>query len=285
MRYVQLRAFHHVAVTGGFSRAAEALHLTQPAISDQVRRLEQDYDVLLFVRHHRRVELTAEGRKLLSITHRLFECEAQAVEHLSESRALRTGVLRIIADSAIHLTGLLAPYRARFPGVRVSLRSGNSDDVVAALYSYGADVGVLGVVPTERALSVVPLNSTPIVAFAARSSAWGGMAELDLCEAGALPLVMREAGSRTRAKVEEAARARGIVLTPAIEAEGREAVRELVASGAGIGFVSAAEFGADARIVQIPLAGPPILMDEALVCLQERAEVRRIRAFMALARG
>lgn len=284
MRNVQLRAFHHVADTGGFSRAAEALHLTQPAISDQVRRLEQDYDVLLFARHHRRVDLTPEGCRPLAITHRLFECEAQAEEYLSESRARRTGVLRIIADSAIHLSGLLASYRARYPGVQVSLRSGNSDEVIAALHGYAADIGVVGNLPLDRTLAVVQLNSTLIAAFAARASPWGGQARLDLAEAGGLPLVMREPGSRTRAMVEEAARARGLTLSPAIEAEGREAVRELVASGAGIGFVSAAEFGADARIVQIPLTGPPILMDEALVCLKDRAEVRRIRAFMALAR-
>jgi DNA-binding transcriptional LysR family regulator len=94
---------------------------------------------------------------------------------------------------------------------------------------------------------------------------------------------MREPGSRTRARIEEAAGARGLTLVPAIEAEGREAVRDLVASGAGVGFVSEAEFGADPRIVPLPLAGPPILMEEALVCLAERAEVRHIRAFMALA--
>lgn len=283
MRYVQLRAFHHVAVTGGFSRAAEALHLTQPAISDQVRRLEQEYDVLLFVRHHRRVELTPAGRNLLAITHRLFECEARALDFLSESRALRAGELRVMADSAIHLTGLLARYRSRYPGVRVTLRTGNSDEVIAALYGFTADIGVLGTVPQERTLSVVRLGSTPITAFAARGTPWAGLGPVDFARLVGLPLVMREAGSRTRAKIEEAARTRGLTLVPSIEAEGREAVRDLVASGAGIGFVSEAEFGADSRVVALPLAGPPILMDEALVCLAERAEVRQIRAFMALA--
>ncbi len=283
MRYVQLRAFHHVAVTGGFSRAAEALHLTQPAISDQVRRLEQEYDVLLFVRHHRQVELTPEGRNLLAITHRLFECEARALDFLSETRALRSGVLRVMADSAIHITGLLARYRVRYPGVRVTLRTGNSDEVIGALYGFNADIGVLGVVPQERTLAVVRLGATPITAFAARGTPWAGLGTLDLGRLARLPLVMREPGSRTRARVEEAARARGLTLEPAIEAEGREAVRELVASGAGVGVVSEAEFGADPRIVALPLSGTPILMEEALVCLAERAEVRHIRAFMALA--
>ena len=66
MRYVQLRAFHHVAICGGFSRAAEQLFLTQPAISDQVRKLEEEYDILLFNRQRKQVSLTAAGEQLLS---------------------------------------------------------------------------------------------------------------------------------------------------------------------------------------------------------------------------
>jgi DNA-binding transcriptional LysR family regulator len=73
MRYVQLRAFHYVAICGGFSRAAEALFLTQPAISDQVRKLEEEYDILLFNRHKKQVTLTAPGERLLEITRRMFD--------------------------------------------------------------------------------------------------------------------------------------------------------------------------------------------------------------------
>eukprot|EP01133_Synstelium_polycarpum_P030683 gene30683-38234_t len=89
MRYVQLRAFHHVAIYGGFSRAAEMLFLTQPAISDQVRKLEEEYDILLFNRNKKQVTLTEAGQRLLEITHRMFDTEQQALELLSESRALR----------------------------------------------------------------------------------------------------------------------------------------------------------------------------------------------------
>src|SRR6478735_1544640 len=98
MRYVQLRAFHHVAISGGFSKAAEALHLTQPAISDQVRRLEEEYDVALFSRRHRQIVLTPAGTRLLALTHRLFGAEGEALDMLQEERALRTGSLRIVAD-------------------------------------------------------------------------------------------------------------------------------------------------------------------------------------------
>src|SRR6185312_15041869 len=97
MRYVQLRAFHYVAVCGGFSRAAEELLLTQPAISDQVRKLEEEYDILLFHRRRRQVTLTPAGEKLLSITSGMSDTESQALELLSEARALRSGNLRVVA--------------------------------------------------------------------------------------------------------------------------------------------------------------------------------------------
>ena len=80
MRYVQIRAFHFVATCGGFSRAAQALYLTQPAVSDQVRKLEEAYDLLLFNRQKKQVSLTPQGEKLFEITKRLFEVENQALD-------------------------------------------------------------------------------------------------------------------------------------------------------------------------------------------------------------
>ncbi|SPH18469.1 HTH-type transcriptional activator CmpR [Defluviimonas aquaemixtae] len=285
MRYVQLRAFHHVAVCGGFSRAAEALHLTQPAISDQVRKLEEEYDVLLFNRHKKQVSLTPQGDKLLEITRRLFDNEHQALELLSEQRALRSGTLRVMADSAHHLLHILARFRDRYSGVRVTVRAGNTESVLAALHAYEADIGVLGDVPESRDLEALRLNVTPIVAFAARSHPLAARDALQIQELIALPLVLREKGSKTRRKLEDAAATAGVTLTPVIEAEGREAVREIVASGAGIGFVSEAEFGADARLVQIPLQGAGNLtMEEALVCLRERRGGKLVQAFFEVAR-
>ncbi len=283
MRYVQLRAFHHVAVCGGFSRAAEMLFLTQPAISDQVRRLEEEYDVLLFNRHKKQVTPTEAGRRLLEITRRMFDAEQQALELLSESRALRSGTLRIVADAAHHLLHILGRFRRKYPGIHVAVRAGNTETVIASLYSYEADIGVLGEVPAGRDFEVVRLNSTPVVAFVSIGHPLAKAGSLSVEELAQLPLVMRERGSRTRAKLEELAAAHGLELKPAIEAEGREAVREIVASGAGVGFVSAAEFGHDARLVQIPIAAPQMLMDEALICLRERSGGKLVRAFLDIA--
>lgn len=285
MRYVQLRAFHQVAISGGFSRAAEALFLTQPAISDQVRKLEEEYDVLLFNRNKKQVTLTHSGQKLLEITHRMFDTEQQALELLTESRALRSGTLRIVADAAHHLLHILGSFRARYPGVQVSVRAGNTETVISSLYSYDADIGVLGEVPTGRDFEVLKLNSTPIIAFASIDHPLAAKKSLTLKQLAQESLVMRERGSKTRQKLEDLAAASKIDLRPVIEAEGREAVREIVASGAGIGFVSAAEFGQDSRLVPITIDAPETLMDEALICLRERSGGKLVRAFLDMARS
>jgi aminoethylphosphonate catabolism LysR family transcriptional regulator len=284
MRYVQLRAFHHVAIHGGFSRSADALHLTQPAISDQVRKLESEYDVRLFNRSKKQITVTQAGEQLLKITRRMFEIEGQAHEFLSESRAVRTGTLNIMSDSTHHLLHILARFREKHPGIFVSVRAGNSAKVLNSLDAYDADIGVLGEVPHTREYETMLLSSTPIVAFVSKHSELAKHKSITFHELLKLPLVLREPGSRTRAELEQQAKVHRIKLTGLIEAEGREAVRDIVAGGGGVGIVSLAEFGRDPDLVKIQITKPEMIMDEALVCLRERKDSKLIRVFMALAR-
>ncbi len=284
MRYVQLRAFHYVATLGGFSRAAQALHVTQPAISDQVRKLESEYDMRLFERHRKQVIVTEHGLALLDITNRLFEVEQLAYEFLTQSRSQRTGTLKIVADSAHHMTRVLAAFRQEFPDVFVSVKSGNSNQVLDLLHRYEADIGVLGDVPDDNQLDVVPLESTPLIAFASTASAVSSRKTVSLKELATWPLVMREHGSRTRAKLEEKASQSGFTLNVSIEAEGREAVRQIVVDGGGIGVVSEAEFVDGPELTKIVIRDKELSMQEAIVCLRERRENRLIRRFIVLAR-
>lgn len=284
MRYVQLRAFHQVAIAGGFSRAASELNLTQPAISDQVRKLEEEYDVLLFSRQHRQIALTAMGERLLSITHRLFDAEDQARGLLSESRALRLGTLRIAADSVHHVLHALTAFRAIYPGVRITVSAGNTETIVAQLQSYEADIGVLGDMAPHRDFEFVPLNAAPIIAVVAADHPFASRRSLSLAELAGMPLVIRENGSRTRRLLEQRASETGVRLSYAIEVEGREAALDIVAAGGGIGFVSEAELRGDRGLVRIALDGPPILMEESLICLSERRDNKAIKAFLDVAR-
>ncbi|MDH3667446.1 MAG: LysR substrate-binding domain-containing protein [Paracoccaceae bacterium] len=284
MRYVQLRAFHNVAICGGFSRAAEALHLTQPAISDQVRKLEEEYDLILFNRRKKQVSLTNAGERLLEITRRLFEVEKQAHDMLSESRSLRSGLLRVIADSAHHALPVIGRFRERYPGIELSIHTGNSEDVLSQLLNYEAEVGVLGEVPQGENFEVIRLSSSPLIAFAAADHPLAQQGSVTLKALARQMLVLREPGSKTRSSIEVAAAERSIKLKASIEAEGREAVREIVAISGGVGIVSAAEFGRDPRLVPLRITDCEVVLDEALICLAERAGSKLISAFLDSAR-
>src|SRR5919106_1223691 len=112
MRHAQLKAFHAVATWGGFSRAASQLGISQPALSEQVRKLEEAYGVELFVRARRSVRLTDIGRRL------------------------DFGQLTIGADAAVHVLPLVASFRARYPRIRVSVISGNSQRLMEQLHRF-----------------------------------------------------------------------------------------------------------------------------------------------------
>ncbi len=285
MRHSQLRAFHNVALHGGFSRAAKALNMTQPSVSDQVKRLEQGYDVLLFYREARQVRLTPAGETLFRLTREMFEVEERIGALLDQSRAAVSGTLRILADSALHITGAVGRFRNAHPKVFVSIHTGNTEEVLRRLRNYEAEVGVVGNMVPAPDLDLIDLGRTPILAIAKKGYLPKKTRDMPFSALCDHPLIFRETGSRTRANLEDAAARLGVDLSPAIEVEGREAMREVVASGAGIGFISEAEFGHDSRLTQIQIRGVGLGMSEALVTLTARRDVPVIRAFLRSIQG
>ena len=279
MRYSQLRAFHNVSLHQGFSRAADALNQTQPSISDQVRKLEQAYDTLLFHREKRQVRLTEAGEDLFRLTREFFDVEERIEDFLDRKRSAISGSIRIVADSALHITQAIGAFRAGHPNVFLSIHTGNTEDVLDRLRNYEAEIGVVGSIDPSPELDLVDLGLSPIVAISRNGYLPEQPTSLTIGGLRAYPLIFREQGSRTRAILEAEARRQKVTLSPAIEVEGREAMREIVASGAGIGFVSEAEFGHDQRLKMIPLAGERLAMSEAIVTLKARRDVPVIRAF------
>ncbi len=283
MYYYQLRAFHAVATYGGFSKAARQLNISQPAISDQVRKLEGWYNIRLFERKRRSVVPTELGFRLFELTKRMFEQEKEAVTLLSESEALRTGSLRIAADTPLHSVNLIGAFREAYPGISITLSTSNADDVLSRLYDFNADIAVLADVPDNDQLQFLPLRTDLLVAFVNASHPWADRKTITLKELCTEPMVMRESGSKTRMTLEKELDARDLTYDLALEAEGRATAREAVAAGIGIGVVSESEFGFDTRLRSLTLSDSKCSMTENLVCLKERAKLRAVAAFWDIA--
>ncbi|NMZ80451.1 LysR family transcriptional regulator [Pseudomonas mandelii] len=282
--HAQLKAFHAVAVHGSFTKAAERLFLTQPAISDQVRKLEERFGVLLFHRNKRSVRLTDLGERLLSITQRLFVIEDEAQELLHDSRALQTGSLILAVDAPVHLLPQIARFCERYPGISVKIETGNTDESLFRLFNYQADLALLGRDVSDERLISLPLRNDPMVAFVSHNHPWADRESICLADLHDTPLVLREIGSVTRQTLEEEMAQAGFSIRPAIQVEGREAAREAVVVGIGVGVVSAAEFGADSRVCALPITDCTRRLTETLVCLREQSSRRVVATFLEMVR-
>lgn len=281
--HAQLRSFHAVATEGSFTKAAEALHITQPTLSGQVKALEQRYGVKLFRRHGRHIELTDLGRSVLAITRPLFAFEEQAEQLLLSARGLTTGHLKVGADSPYIITPLLARFRRRYPGIEISIQYGNSEQVMQWLRSGACDIAVVPNVPPEDArLHTLKLASDQLVLFVCGEHPWCARRSVQLEELAGQRVILREPGSRTRAIFQRALAAGGVELTDKMEISSREGVREAVAANFGVGVVSESELGGDLRFRALKVNNADLTHAEFAVCRKQARSVRVTGAFLDL---
>lgn len=280
MTTAQLRAFHAVAQTGGFSKAAERLSLTQPAISDHVRKLEESYGVQLFIRNARGVTLSDLGLRLFAITERQFESEAQAHELLSRAQALEEGQLTVGADAAVHVLPQVARFKARFPRIAIRLVAGNSAELTARLLDFSIDLAVTAERPTVGAIAFRKLRDDGLSAVVAVKSALASGSRISFEELIARPLILREEGSATRRLLMDECARRGITPANVTEIEGREAALEAAAQGMGLSVISAGELPRDSRLQRLAITGWEPRMEEWLIWLASRADLHLIRSFL-----
>jgi LysR family transcriptional regulator, low CO2-responsive transcriptional regulator len=285
MRHTQLRSFHAVAQRQSFTAAARELGVSQPTITTQVKSLEQEFGVELFVRRGRRIELTETGGGLLAITRRLFADEKEAADFLNETRGLRTGHLRVGAVGPYHVTDMLAAFNARHPGLYVSVTVANSRDTLRDLLDYRTDVAVLAHVDPDPRLVAIPYRRHRVVAFCHVDHPFARRRGIRARDMEGQRLIVREAGSTTRLAFEQAMTQAGVRPKVVMEIGSRESIREAVAKGIGLGVVSEAEFIPDPRIRALPVTDAEIYTYAHVVHLRERQNARLVRAFLDVLAG
>ncbi|MCU4181101.1 LysR family transcriptional regulator [Bosea sp. BH3] len=278
----QLRAFHYVATAGGYSQAARETAISQSNLSGQVRQLEAASGLALFERGPYGVRLTSDGEALFKVTARLFLSLGEA-DAILKSRKVDGGRLRIASDGVVHSLPILAALRRYRPNLVFSLLVHNSDAVIEQVAQYRADVGVTAQKPKDDRFHVRPLTSMNIGVFIPKSHPWARRRDVAIRELEGLPFVLREKGSRTRELFEQNIRDHGVSLGPILEVSTREGVRETVAAGFGFGAVADLEFGFDTRLHFLPLRDVEVMIDEYLVCLDERRRIPMIEDFLKCA--
>ena len=284
MRHIQLRAFHTVAREHSFSRAAEALSVTQPAVTLHVQALEETYGLSLFNRTRGGVTLTGEGAHLFALTTRMFAEEADIAEYLGGMSALKHGHLNIAADGPHVALDLVAEYRARHPGIDVRMTLGNANETLDDVMYQRVDAGVLANPPDDDRLHVIDVLRQSMVCIVAATHPWAARADIALADLAGAPVILRERGSNTRSILEAALKKRKIDIVAVMELGSREAVREAAAHGLGFGFMQEREAAGDTRVVALPIRDLQGTNLVTLVCLKRHAKRRTIESLIAVAR-
>jgi DNA-binding transcriptional LysR family regulator len=236
----QLRVFEAVARTGSFSRAAESLSVTQPAVTLQIRQLERDCGVQLFERIRRRPRLTEAGVRLQDYARRIFALVDEASRHLEGARGLTSGRLRMVAGptGSTYATDLLAAFHRRHPGIHVALSLDVSERIVQRIVTLGDDVGLVGEEQRHPLLERIPFCGDPLVVIVGRGHPWASRRSVSVRELASVALITREAVSTTRQFLEARLGAATQRLRVSMELGSNDAIKRAVELGTGIGIVS-----------------------------------------------
>lgn len=279
MTLTQLRSFVAVARYNGFTAAARALNMSQTTITSQIQALEEEHGIRLFERRGRRIELTEIGREFLDLARRMTGLEDDAAMMLKDSAQMRSGSLKIGAVSPFHVIEMIETFNASYPDVFLSMALGNSESVLRELANYGCDVGIMARDTDDDRYHVQHYASYPVIAFVRRDHRLAALRTIELTSLTEEKLLMRERGSTTRRALEDGFATIGAVPQVAMEIGSREAIREAVIRGLGIGTVSESEYIPDEQLHPLPIAGSPVLTHIYVCCLRERRRSRIIASF------
>jgi DNA-binding transcriptional LysR family regulator len=241
----QLEYFLAVTDNGSFNRAAAALHLAQPSLSEAIRALERDLGVLLFNRIGRRIELTEAGRAMIEPARQVMRDLETARATAESVKGVRTGRLEIASmpSPAVQpLSAMIGTYLHRYPGMRVDIRAVQTADEVARQVRTGAaEIGLAGTAGELRSggVQVYPVARHRFVLLAPPSGPPHGGPVVSLEDLAGLTAVVAPCGTRARELIEELRR-RDVPVRIGVETAHREAVLPLVLQGAGVAIMTEA---------------------------------------------
>lgn len=278
----QLKAFDATARLGSMSAAARVLGLTQPTVSAHIARLEAHHGLELFFRRGQRIELTDFGRLLHDTTKRIFRAEEDAWALLASARNRYRGRLTLCAVGPYNVTPMLKHFRARWPLVDLVVTLGDSRQIVEQILDYQGDLGVLVHAVDDPRIHCVPFRRQPLVVFARHDHALSGRKGLRLRDLEGQEFVVRESGSTTRRVFEQQLARVNVRVRVAVEIGSREALREAVAEGLGLGVVAEPAYVPDARLVRLEIADLDAWTHVHVICLSDRRTVPLIAGFLSI---
>jgi len=288
----RLQAFHAVAKHRSFTKAAEALCMTQPAVTFQIRQLEDQFDTRLFDRGNGRITLTPTGQVALEYVERILALYGELDRKVKELTGQEVGVLMIGASTTIAeflLPRILGQFKSRHPGIVPQLSVANSEAIQARVAERTLDVGFIEGDSHLRTLATDVCCADELQVVCAPSHPLARFEVLALDVLTEHPYISREAGSGTREVIDRYLEQSGQspdALQTIMEASSPEALKGLVATGLGFAIMSRATAEKEVRLgdlVRIPL-DPPLTRQLSVVYPRERIHARIVSEFVRFAK-
>jgi DNA-binding transcriptional LysR family regulator len=285
-----LKIFEAVASCGSISRAAAELHLTQPAVSMQMKQLEEQVGLPLLEQVGKRMFLTEAGQELRGhardIAARMIDLNAA----MDQLRGLERGLLRlaVVSTANYFLPELIADFNRRYPGVRVSLQVANRESVLSALADNSTDLAITGQPPEMLDVVAQHFMDNPLVVIAAPGHPLAAQRAVPLQRMAEETLVVRESGSGTRAAMERHFAAHGVGYRAGCEFGTNEALKQAVRAGLGLGVVSVQTIELELQagcLVVLPVEGFPVVRQWYVLHRTQKRLSAAARTFRAMLLG
>lgn len=289
----RLQVFYTVARLLSFTKAAEELHMTQPAVTFQVRQLEEQYNTRLFDRTHNRISLTEAGKKVYECGARIFEIYAEMDNAVRELTGDISGVLILGASTTIAeymLPVLLGDFKAEHPDVTVRLKVANTDGIVSQVENNAIDLGVVEAPVTNKNLVVEECSTDQLVVIVPPGHELANEALIPLKRLADFPFICREEGSGTREVMLESMHTAG--MTPAelnisMELGSLESIKGAVEAGMGISVISSATIQKEIKLGTLVAirTEPPIVRPFSFVHQKQKFRMRAMDELLSFARN
>jgi DNA-binding transcriptional LysR family regulator len=251
----QFEVFEAIARLGSFTRAAEELHLTQPTVSMQIKKLTDAVGLPLFEQLGKRIHLTDAGHALLITCREISERLENFEMTVSDMKGLKKGRLRlaVVTTAKYFAPRLLGPFCQQYPGIEVALKVTNRERVLERLQENLDDLYITGQPPQELDVECRPFLENPLVVLAPHGHPLSGRKNIPLKRLAQEPFLMREPGSGTRQALERLLEAHRLKVNIRMELGSNEAIKQAIAGGLGVSVLSRHTLALDAATRQITI--------------------------------
>ena len=283
MNHVQLKAFHAVAESGGFSNAAKILGLTQPAVTLQVQALEQSYNTKLFKRRGRKTEITASGKLLLNLSKRIFSLEDEAHTLLSSLGSLEVGLLKIVATSSLRSLSILSAFQAQYPGIDFSFTTVSTETIDEEVLDFRADIAIHHIPTEDKRLFCLKIEEAPLKLAVSKKHPWSMKKVMKLDEITDQMIIFPfdlETAREIRGHWSKLIRYEEEQI---LSLQNKEIGREAVANDLGIAFFTEKDIHWDKRIHAIDIRDKRLKEATYITCLAEERSSHLISSFVETA--